>query len=184
MPPGASWGRTSSSSRPWRPIQPGFRLLPAEQGSPTGPTTEAWVSSQGLVWNLPALHSRSTRLAVGPVVTDRLRLDLPEGARLDTVKLLTRREVLLFPAEAGKRYFLHAGGRIKHAPGNLADLPESSRAVYGRQPLALGPAEPDPQGLPVLVEGAALTRPWLSWLVGLAVAVMAVFAWRLLKAKG
>ncbi|HWQ10638.1 MAG TPA: hypothetical protein VN436_16065, partial [Holophaga sp.] len=62
--------------------------------------------------------------------------------------------------------------------------PESSRAVYGRQPLVLGPPEPDPQGLPVLVEGAALTRPWLSWLVGLVAAVMAFFAWRLLKAKG
>ncbi|HWQ10312.1 MAG TPA: hypothetical protein VN436_14425, partial [Holophaga sp.] len=105
---------------PIAPIQPSFHLLPAEQGRTPDPATGTWVSTQGLVWNLPALGSRATRLALGPVLTDGLRLDLPAGARLDTIKLLARREVLLFPAETGRRYFLHAGGRVKQAPGNLA----------------------------------------------------------------
>jgi hypothetical protein len=115
------------------------------------------------------------------VVTDRLELTLPEGARLDDLKLLIRREVLLFPAEAGKAYFLHTGGRVKQAPGSLGALPESSRAVYAREPLRLGPAEADPHGLPILIQGAERTRPWLAWVAGLAVLILGFFAWKLLK---
>jgi hypothetical protein len=167
---------------PVAPVQPVFEGLPPDKPSAqaAGPS---WISSQGLVWNLPALGTRATRVAVGPVVTDRLLLSLPEGARLDTVKLLVRREVLLFPAEAGRTYYLHTGGRVKQAPGSLSALPESSRAVYARKPLQLGAGESDPHGLPILIQGAERTRPWLAWVAGLAVAVLGFFAWRLLKAK-
>jgi hypothetical protein len=117
------------------------------------------------------------------VVTDQLMLTLPEGARLDAVKLLIRREVVLFPAEAGKTYFLHTGGRVKRAPGSLAALPESSRAVYSREPLKLGSGEADPHGLPILIQGAERTRPWLAWVAGLAVLILGFFAWRLLRTQ-
>ncbi len=134
----------------------------------------------GTVWNLPALDTRSTRIALGPVITDRLRLTLPDGAHLDTAKVLIRREVLLFPAEAGKAYTLHAGGGVKQAPGNLGALP-SSRLVYGRAPLALAAPEPDPDGIAVVVEGGERTRPWLPYVAGLVVLLLGYFAFRLLK---
>jgi len=165
---------------PVAPVQPEFRVPPKskEDGAEA-----SYVSQGGLVWNLPALDTRATRLSLGPVVTDRLELTLPQGVGLDHVTLLVRRDVLLFPAEAGQRYYLHAGGRVKRAPGSLATLPDSSRAVYTRAPLSLGPAEPDPQGLPHLVEASDRTRPWLPWIAGLAVVVLGLFAWRLFAAK-
>lgn len=167
---------------PVAPIHPQFQIPQADQAARSAKVAQVtWVSSQGLIWNLPALDTRATRVAVGPVLADRLEVSLPDGATLETMTLLVRREVILFPAEAGKTYFLHTGGRVKAAPGNLGALPESSRAVYGREPLRLGPAEPDPHGLPILIEGAALTRPWLPWAAGLAVLLLAFFAWRLLK---
>lgn len=134
----------------------------------------------GTVWNLPALDTRATRIALEPVVTDRLRLTLPEGARLDSVKVLIRREVLLFPAEAGKSYVLHVGGGVKQAPGNLGALP-SSRLVYGRAPLSLAAPEPDPEGIAVVIEGGERTRPWLPYAVGVVVLVLGFFAFKLLK---
>lgn len=164
---------------PVAPVQPRFEI-PAE-GKPARSQSPQWVSTDGMVWNLPALSTQATRVALGPIVTDHLELRLPEGARLDTLKLLIRQEVLLFPAEAGKAYFLHVGGRIKQAPGSLAALPDSSRAVYAREPLKLGPAEADPHGLPLLIEGAERTRPWLVWVAGLAVLILGYSAWRLLK---
>lgn len=162
---------------PVAPVRPHFTLPSKERGK----SQESWVSSEGLVWNLPALGTKATRVSLGPVVADRLLLALPEGARLETVKLLVRREVLLFPAEAGKPYFLHTGGRVKQAPGSLGALPESSRAVYSREPLKLGPGEADPHGLPILIQGAERTRPWLPWVAGLAVLILGLAAWRLLK---
>lgn len=134
----------------------------------------------GMVWNLPALHTESTRVALSPAVTGIFRLQLPEGAALASVKVLVRREALLFPAEAGKAYFLHQGGRPKEAPGNLGALPPC-RQVYGRAALSLGPSEPDSQGLGRLVEGGERTRSWLPWAVGGAVAVLLGFALTLLK---
>ena len=165
---------------PVAPVQPQFTV--PEKGPKKG-TQGVWVPSEGLLWNLPALETKATRLSLGPVVTDQVELTLPEGARLDKVELLIRRDVLLFPAEAGKAYFLHTGGRVKRAPGSLAALPDSSRAVYAKEPLRLGPAEGDPQGLPILIQGAELTRPWLPWAAGLAVILLAFFAWRLLKVR-
>ncbi len=164
---------------PVAPVQPHFEIPEEKKSSRTA--TPQWVSTEGMIWNLPALETRATRVAVGPVLTDHLELSLPQGARLDTVKLLIRHEVLLFPAEAGKAYFLHVGGQVKQAPGSLAALPESSRAVYTREPLKLGPAEGDPHGIPLLIQGAERTRPWLVWVAGLAVLILGYFAWRLLK---
>lgn len=164
---------------PVAPVQPRFEI-PAE-GKSARSQSPQWVSTDGMVWNLPALSTQATRVALGPIVTDHLELSLPEGARLDTLKLLIRHEVLLFPAEAGRTYFLHVGGRIKQAPGSLAALPDSSRTVYAREPLKLGPSEGDPHGLPLLIEGAERTRPWLVWVAGLAVLILGYSAWRLLK---
>ena len=169
---------------PVAPVQPQFKATVKESGRTSRSAQssyESWVSSQGLLWNLPALSTKATRVSIGPIVTDRLLLTLPEGARLDTVKLLIRREVLLFPSESGRAYFLHTGGRVKQAPGSLAALPDSSRAVYSREPLKLGSGEPDPQGLPILIQGAERTRPWLPWVAGLAVLILGFFAWKLLK---
>lgn len=164
---------------PVAPVHPRFEI-PAE-GKSSRTQSPQWVATDGMVWNLPALSTQATRVALGPVVADHLELTLPEGARLDTLKLLIRHEVLLFPAEAGKAYFLHVGGRIKQAPGSLAALPDSSRAVYAQEPLRLGPSEADPHGLPLLIEGAERTRPWLVWVAGLAVLILGYSAWRLLK---
>jgi hypothetical protein len=166
---------------PVAPVQPQFTMvIPGKHGSTVGPS---YVASEGLIWNLPALSTKATRVSIGPVVTDQLMLALPEGARLDAVKLLIRHEVVLFPAEAGKIYFLHTGGRVKRAPGSLAALPESSRAVYSREPLKLGSGEADPHGLPILLQGAERTRPWLAWVAGLAVLILGFFAWRLLRTQ-
>lgn len=134
----------------------------------------------GLLWNLPALQSRSTRIALEPTVAEELRLELPAGVTALSAQALVRREVLLFPAEAGQAYSLHEGGLVKAAPGSLEALP-TSRAAYGREPLALGAAEPDPQGQPHVVSGGERTRPWLPWAVGAAVALLALAALKLLK---
>lgn len=168
---------------PVAPVLPELRVpAPPRGGSPgSGPdATPALLPVQGLVWNLPALGSRSTRLAWGPIVTDRLELSLPEGARLDEVKLLVRREVLIFPAEAGRAYYLHTGGLVKHAPGSLGALPASSRTVYATDPLKLGAAGADPNGLPRVVPGAERTRPWLPWAAALVVVLLGFYAFRLL----
>jgi hypothetical protein len=169
---------------PVAPVQTQFTRVVEGTGKTSRPSQtiqDAWVSSEGMIWNLPALSTKATRVSLGPVVTDQLELTLPEGARLDHVKLLVRRDVLLFPAEVGKAYFLHTGGRVKQAPGSLAALPESSRAVYAREPLMLGAGEADPQGLPTLIHGSERTRPWLPWVTGFAVLLLGFSAWRLLK---
>jgi hypothetical protein len=168
---------------PVAPLQPQFAVAAKPPGRTSAPAYDSWVSSEGLLWNLPALSTKATRVSLGPVVTDQLLLTLPEGARLDTVKLLVHRDVLLFPAEAGRNYLLHTGGRVKRAPGSLAALPDSSRAVYAREPLKLGPGEADPQGLPILIQGAERTRPWLPWVTGLAVLLLGFFAWKLLRVR-
>jgi len=160
---------------PVAPCAPRLRL-PGPAGGTPGPL----LAGPGLVWNLPALDSAATQVSLDPVVTGELELELPEGVRLAGVKLLVRREVLLFPAEAGRTYFLHAGGRVKTAPGSLEALPGAG----GRFPeaaLALGPAEPDPQGLALLRTAEDRSRAWLPWAAGLAVLVLGLAALRLLK---
>ena len=137
-------------------------------------------TGSGLIWNLPALNSRATRITVSPTLARSLKLRVPKGARIASVKALIRREALLFPAEAGESYFLHSGGEAKEVPGNLGALPVS-RAIYSREPLRLGLSEPDPQGLARIIPGHERTRPWLPWAVGLVVLVLGVAALRILK---
>lgn len=168
---------------PVAPVSPRFSVppAPAPQGQPEGYARS--VSATGLLWNLPALGSSATRVGLEPVTTDRLRLHLPEGAQVASVKLLVRRDALLFPAEAGKAYHLHWGGRVKPAPGNLSALPDSSRALYQQAPLAVSPAETDPQGLPRSVPQEDPLRRWLPWIAGAAVLVLGALALRLLRER-
>jgi hypothetical protein len=137
----------------------------------------------GVVWNLPALDSRATRVALAPSVESRLRVELPEGAELAAATVLVRHSVLLFPAEAGKAYTLHGGGARKAAPGDLGLLP-SSRLVYTRDPLPLAAPEPDPEGLAAPVDPGRQTRPWLAWVVGAVVLLLGFAGFRLLRSGG
>lgn len=167
---------------PVAPLAPEFRLLKPVSSPDPGDAYERHLASTGLIWNLPALDTRATRVSLEPITADRLKLCLPEGAHPEAVRLLVRRDVLLFPAEAGKAYFLHYGGQPKQAPGNLGALPDSSRAVYQRQPLKLGGAEVDPQGLPKKIVLPDRSLPWLPWVTGLVVVALGFAAWKLLKA--
>lgn len=168
---------------PVAPVSPRFSVPPppVPQGQPEGYARP--VSASGLLWNLPALDSASTRISLEPITTDRLRLCLPEGAQVATVKLRVRRDALLFPAEAGKAYHLHWGGRVKPAPGNLSALPDSSRTLYQQAPLAVGPAAADPQGLPRSVAQEDPLRRWLPWIAGAAVLGLGALALRLLRGR-
>lgn len=175
-------GAEISLKPPVAPLSPHFTIPPAEaKPKDSAATYEQSVSSAGLLWNLPALETSSTRVSLNPVTTDRLHLRLPEGARPESVKLLVRRDVLLFPAEAGKAYFLHFGGQVKRAPGNLEALPDSSRALYQRQALKLSGAEPDPFGIPKKIELPDRSLPWLPWAAGLVVLALGFAAWSLLR---
>ena len=168
---------------PVAPVAPVFlrTVTPAPGERDSAVHRERIVPSAGLLWNLPALNTASTRVSLEPTITETLRLRLPEGATPIAVKLLVRRDVLLFPAETGKRYLLHMGGQVQRAPGNLAALPDSSRSVYQREPLTLGPSEPDPQGVPKASQPLERARPWLPWIAGLVVIVMGFAAWKLFR---
>ncbi len=133
-----------------------------------------------LVWNLPALNTRSTRIALAPVQAKTLTLTLPEGATPLSARLLVRHQTLLFPAEAGQAYFLHLGGEVKPAPGSLSALP-TIRTLAQRAPLTLSTAEPDAQGLPHREGTDQRARPWMPWIAGLALLVLGAVAWRLFR---
>jgi hypothetical protein len=137
-------------------------------------------SCSDLVWNLPALHTRASRIALRPVQAKTLTLSLPEGATPQSVRVLVRRQTLLFPAEAGQAYALHLGGKAKPAPGSLGALPPI-RALAAAPPLTLAPAEPDDQGLPHREGADQRARPWMPWLAGLALLVLGGAAWRLFR---
>lgn len=168
---------------PLAPVRPGV-FLP-RPGAPAGADLVQSTSCDGLVWNLPALDTRSSRVSMAPVLTDELELVFPAGANLDSARVLVRRETLLFPAEAGANYYLHSGGEARRAPGDLGALPDSSRVLYQRKPLSLGAAEADPQGVPHRVatvdQAAEKSRPWLPWIAGAVVAVLALVGARLLR---
>lgn len=153
-------------------------LAPRESGSGEEPRTVLLGAS--VVWNLPALQSQATRVALSPSVESRLQVHLPDGVELESVRLLVRRSVLLFPAEAGRAYLLHSGGGRRDAPGDLGLLP-SSRLVYTREPLDLGAPEADADGVALAVDPAEQTRPWLPWVVGGVVLVLGFAGFRLLK---
>lgn len=164
---------------PAAPVQPSFRVPAAGPDRPERP-----VEARGLVWNLPALATRSSWIALAPVLTDRLECALPAGARVAGIRLRVRRETLVFPAEAGRLYYLHTGGGTRRAPGSLAALEESSRAVHAREPLVPGPAEPDPQGVPAEAPEGGPRLPWLPWVAGALVLLLAAAGWRLLRQEG
>jgi hypothetical protein len=138
--------------------------------------------ARGLIWNLPALESVATRVTLGPALTDSLDLALPEGARMKEVDVLVRRETLVFPAEAGRTYYLHGGGATRTAPGALEGL--AGMAAEDPEPMALGPCEPDPQGIPVLESAGARSRAWLPWAAGAVALLLGLTAFRLFKGAG
>lgn len=133
-----------------------------------------------LVWNLPALNTKASRMAFAPVQARTLTLTLPEGATPQSARILVRRQTLIFPAEAGQAYALHLGGEAKPAPGNLGALP-SIRTLAAGAPLHLGAAGPDEQGLPRREGADERARPWMPWVAGLAVLVLGAAAWRLFR---
>lgn len=146
-----------------------------------GPEAEQQLWSSGdLVWNLPALNSRATRVALSPVQARTLTFTLPEGATPQSARLLVRRQTLLFPAEAGQAYALHLGGEPKRAPGSLGALP-SIRDLAATAPLSLGPGEHDGQGLPRRETADQRARPWMPWLAGLALLGLGWVTWRLFR---
>ncbi len=133
-----------------------------------------------LVWNLPALNTKASRIALPPVQAKTLTLSLPEGATPQSVRILVRRQTLIFPAEAGQAYALHLGGEAKPAPGNLGALP-SIRTLAASTPLSLGATEPDDQGLPRRESADQRARPWMPWIAGLALVVLGGAAWWLFR---
>lgn len=158
---------------PAAPLQPEIRL---------GEDAEDFQAGYGadLVWNLPALNTRSSRIALHPTEAKLLTIALPEGATPTRLKVLVRRQTLLFPAEAGQAYALHLGGETKPAPGSLGALP-SIRSLASTTPLALGPREPDDQGIPHREAADQRARPWMPWVAGLALLVLGAVAWRLFR---
>lgn len=133
-----------------------------------------------LLWNLPALESSATRINIRPTMTDTLRIRLPSGATIESVRVHASNEALIFPAEAGQNYFVHLGGQAQRAPGDLRNLP-SSRVLHTANALELGPAQPDPHGIAIEASPSERTRPWLAWIVAAVVAGLGYVAWRLLK---
>ena len=132
------------------------------------------------LWNLPALSTQHSRIAVDRA-TRFVHLNLPSGVQLESATALIRHRRLFFPAEAGAAYFLHGGGLENKAPGSLAALPASSRAFYAGKPLALGPAEPDPQAVQAAPDAAAKVRRWLPWGAGVLVVLLGFWGLRLFK---
>ena len=161
---------------PAAPLRPEVRVGESPDAEDRG-----WPGTD-LVWNLPALNTRSTRIALLPALTKRLTLRLPQGAQPQSVRVLVRRQTLIFPVEAGRSHALHLGGEARTAPGNLGSLP-SLRTLVAAAPLSLGPREPDPQGLPRRIGADQRARPWMPWIAGLAVLGMALAAWKLLPGK-
>jgi hypothetical protein len=158
---------------PAAPLRPEIRMGEGPEGD------RGWFCSD-LVWNLPALSTRASRIALMPAQAKTLTLTLPEGATPDSVRILVRRQTLLFPAEAGQAYALHLGGEAKPAPGSLGALP-SIRTLAAREALTLGPRETDDQGLPHRESPGQRARPWMPWIAGLALLVLGAAAWRLFR---
>ena len=158
---------------PAAPLRPDLRIGEAADDE------RSW-SCSDLVWNLPALNTRSSRIALAPVQARVLTVSLPEGATPQRMRMLVRRQTLLFPAEAGKAYALHLGGEKKPAPGSLGALP-NIRTLAASAPLTLGAAEPDDQGLPHREGPDQRARPWMPWVAALALLVLGFAAWRLMR---
>ncbi|WP_306590528.1 hypothetical protein [Geothrix sp. 21YS21S-4] len=162
---------------PAAPLAPEIRLSEAEGDEANTPTRPC--GSGDLVWNLPALGSRATRIALTPTMAKAIAFTLPEGSMPLSARVLVRRQTLLFPVEAGQTYALHLGGMAKPAPGSLGALP-SPRALAATTPLALGAAEVDDQGLHRPVHANQQIRVWMPWVAILALLGLSYTAWRLM----
>lgn len=154
---------------PSGPVRPVAVLPPADPEAGDPPRV---LRSTDLAWNLPPKGGRGSRILFEPVLTNRLVLALPTGARLESVKVLARDEEILFPVQAGRRYWLHLGGKAK--PAGEPGLLPPSRLIYGRDPIRMGSPEPDPQGLPRAVPRAR--RDWQRWAALGGAAVLALIA--------
>ena len=154
---------------PSGPVRPVAVLPPADTVPGEPPRV---LRSADLAWNLPPRGGRGSRILFDPVLTNRLILALPTGARLESVKVLARDEEILFPVQAGRRYWLHLGGKAK--PAGEPGLLPPSRLIYGRDPIRMGSPEPDPQGLPRAVPRAR--KDWQRWSALGGAAVLALAA--------
>lgn len=163
------------------PVAPVHVSLSALRRSSDGKEEEASPLGGAELWNLPALDTRSTRIALDGTA-ERLRLHLPDGVAAASAAAFIRHRRLFFPVEAGQAYFLHAGGLAQVAPGSLGELPASSRAFYTGTALALGAAEVDPQSVTAAPDPAATLRRGLPWGVGALVLLMGLWGLRLLRA--
>jgi len=161
---------------PAAPLRPDIRLSEGLED-----TRDCYCSD--LVWNLPALNTKATRIALAPIQAKSLTLTLPEGATPERVHILVRRQTLIFPAEAGQAYALHLGGEAKPAPGSLGALP-SIRTLASRKPLTLSAAEPDAQGIARRETTDQRARPWMPWVAGLALLILGWVALRLFRPEG
>lgn len=183
-----------SKPRTWRLTLPdterivGLDLVLAPPAAPLAPEVrvgerprleQAWAGGD-LVWNLPALGTRSSRIALAPTLAKTITLTLPDGATPQHMRALVRRQTLIFPVEAGQAYALHLGGEAKPAPGSLGALP-ALQVLTAVAPLTLGPGEPDPQGLPRRIGADERARPWMPWVAGFAVLVLGALAWQLFR---
>lgn len=158
---------------PTAPLRPEIRIGDGAEAD------HGWACGD-LVWNLPALNTKASRIALAPVEAKTLTLTLPEGATPISARILVRRQTLLFPAEAGQDYALHLGGEAKPAPGNLGALP-SIRTLAATAPLSLGPREADDQGIPHREGVDQRAKHWMPWVAGLALLGLGWTAWRLLR---
>jgi hypothetical protein len=158
---------------PAAPLRPGIRLSEDQEE-----LRDYYCND--LIWNLPALHTKSSRIALAPVLARTLTVTLPEDATPQRARLLVRRQTLIFPAEVGQAYALHLGGEKKPAPGSLGALP-SARSLAATAPLTLGTAEPDDQGIPHREGADQRARPWMPWVAGLALLLLGAVAWRLFR---
>ena len=162
------------------PVAPVHITVAALRPSADGRGEDASYLGSAELWNLPALHTCSSRIALDGTA-GKLRLGLPEGVVATSARAFIRHRRLFFPAEAGQAYFLHSGGLTHAAPGSLGQLPASSRAFYGGTGLVLGPAEPDSQALVAAPDPIARLRPFLPWAVGLVILLLAFWGLRLIR---
>ena len=162
------------------PVAPVHALVESLRPSPDDRGLEISFFGAAELWNLPALNTQSTRIAVSGTA-DRLRLSLPDSVEVDSVTALIRHRRLFFPAEAGQTYFLHFGAQSKTAPGSLAALPASSRAFYASAPLSLGTPEPDPQAVFATPDPTARFRNLLPWGVGILILLLGFWGWSLMR---
>lgn len=155
---------------------------PPVEGRPQPPIP---LPAHGALWALPALDSEGTTLTLEAPHHGPLLLRLPEGAEPIAIQALCGRATLAFPAEAGRRYFLHSGGARRQAPGDLATL-QAGVDPQAAESLSLGPAEADPHGQAETIPTPSLwdrTASLWPWLMGGLVALLALFGLRLLRPR-